>query len=199
MLSVRQTARQHSSLHPVETNFCRIFEKDMDRLYLLSFLLTADHALAETCFVRGLEDAIKSNRVFKEWADAWARRMIIQNAIQMVQPQPSDGDAESPESDHEVDDRKTAPARIAAIVRLPAFDRFAFVMSVLERYSDQECAVLLDHSRGEVAAARVRAVQHIAASAELQRQLSLASDEQDRRERRSGLVHESALQLAVSA
>jgi hypothetical protein len=31
----------------------------MDSLYLLSFLLTADHAKAEECFARGLDDFFK--------------------------------------------------------------------------------------------------------------------------------------------
>jgi len=195
MLGARQLVKETSSNHRMAADFCRIFEKDMNRLYLLSFLLTADHHMAEECFVRGLDDAINSNRVFKDWAHAWARRMIIQSAIHMIQPQAIDEAAE-PSVDARIAEMTGVPARIAAVVGLPAFDRFAFVMSVLERYSDQECAVLLDHSRGEVAAARGRAMQHIAASVELQRQLSLASDE---RARRSVLGRGSALQLAASA
>ena len=49
----------------------------MNRLYLLAFLLTADHTTAEKCFVWGLEDSKKGNLVFKEWAQSWARRTII--------------------------------------------------------------------------------------------------------------------------
>ena len=49
-------------------DFRRIFDENMNSLYLLAFLLTADHGRAEQCFVSGLEDAVGSNRVFKEWA-----------------------------------------------------------------------------------------------------------------------------------
>jgi DNA-directed RNA polymerase specialized sigma24 family protein len=48
------------------------------------------------------------------------------------------------------------------ITQLPAFERFVFVMAVLERYSIQECALLLDCSTREVASARIRALQLIA-------------------------------------
>ncbi len=49
---------KQSAIQPYATSadFCRIFESDMNRLYLLCYLLTADHGIAEECFVRGLED-----------------------------------------------------------------------------------------------------------------------------------------------
>jgi len=196
----RQKANQHgSSTYSVAADFCRIFEKDMNRLYLLSFLLTGNHATAEECFVRGLEDATRSNRVFKEWAQGWARRVIIQNAIQMVQPQATPGSAGRQDSDYNASRAATEPARIAAIVELPAFDRFAFVMSTLEGYSDQDCSLLLGSTRVEVVAARVRALQRIAESSDLQRQLSIATGSRSRAEHRLEVGQGAALQLAASA
>ena len=87
MLGARQIAKQKSTPYARAADFCRIFREDMNSLYLLSFLLTADQ-LAEKCFVRGLEDSAKGNPVFKEWAQSWARRTMIQNAIQMIRPRP---------------------------------------------------------------------------------------------------------------
>jgi len=40
---------------------------------------------------------------------------------------------------------------------MPTFDRFVFVMSVLERYSDQESSLLPDCTLNELVAARIRA------------------------------------------
>jgi hypothetical protein len=37
-------------------------------MHLLSFLLTADLAKAEECFVSGLEDCIEGTYVFRDWA-----------------------------------------------------------------------------------------------------------------------------------
>ena len=67
-------------------DFRRIFDENMNSLYLLAFLLTADHGKAEQCFVSGLEDAVEGNPVFKEWAHSWARRVIIQNAVRLINP-----------------------------------------------------------------------------------------------------------------
>ena len=49
----------------------------------------------------------------------------------------------------------------AAILGLRPFERFVFVMSVLEGYSDQGCSVLLGCTPRDVVAARVRAFQQL--------------------------------------
>lgn len=143
-------------------DFCRIFEQDMNRLYRLSLLLTGDRVAAEDCFVQGLDDSQASNPVFKEWAESWARRSIVQNAIQIVRPRPTDIVALGPLTDHGIQ-----LPEIAAILALPAFDRFAYVLSVLEAYPLQECALLLDCTRSELITARMRALQKIVKKVEL--------------------------------
>jgi DNA-directed RNA polymerase specialized sigma24 family protein len=199
MLNARQIAKQETSTYPMATDFCRIFERDMDSLYLLAFLLTADQRLTEECFVRGLEDSVRSNRVFKEWEEAWARRMVIQSAIQMVQPQPTDSSAPSSNFDRSASD-VAIPPELAAVVGLPAFERFAFVMSVLERYSDQECSVLLGRTRGEVAAARIRALRQLGSAADLHRkQISNSSVEQIRDVRESAHRRDNPTRVAATA
>src|SRR6478736_9676574 len=69
-------------------DFKQIFTEDMVGLHRLAFLLTADHAKAEQCFVAGLEDSIHGNPVFRQWARAWSKRAIIQNAIKTMAPVP---------------------------------------------------------------------------------------------------------------
>ena len=86
MFDRRKRTNRVSELYAMRSDFCRIFETDMNRLYLLSFLLTGDRSTAEQCFVGGLHIAQEGNQVFKEWAESWARRAIIQNAIQMISP-----------------------------------------------------------------------------------------------------------------
>lgn len=44
-------------------------------------------------------------------------------------------------------------------------NRFVFVMTVLERYTDQECPVLLGCTRRDVVSARTHALQQLAAEA----------------------------------
>jgi DNA-directed RNA polymerase specialized sigma24 family protein len=50
----------------------------------------------------------------------------------------------------------------AAIVSLNAFERFVFVMSVLERQSDEDCSSLLGCSRRDITIARTVAIRCLA-------------------------------------
>ena len=143
-------------------DFCRIFAQDLNSLYLLSLLLAGDYGKAEQCFVDALENASSRRTVFKEWARSWARRSVIQSAQRMINPRV-----------HPVNraltwhsfDTKEHFARerieIAAVLGLEPFDRFVLVMSILEGYSDHECAILLGAARREVIEARVRALKQL--------------------------------------
>ena len=141
-------------------DFHRIFDEERDSLYRLSLLLTADHEKAQQCFVSGLEDSVKGNPVFKEWARSWARRAIIQNAVRVINPRPREGDAPSIFESF----GKTLAAeqgQTAAILELRPFERFVYVMSILERYSYQDCLLLLGCARQDVIAARISALHQI--------------------------------------
>jgi DNA-directed RNA polymerase specialized sigma24 family protein len=140
--------------------FCRVFYEETDSLYRLSFLLTADGEKAQQCFVSGLENSVNGNPVFKDWARSWARRAVIQNAVRIINPRPMEDNAPS---DSNADGRTLAEGQpeIAAVLDLAPFERFVFVMSVLEHYSEHECSVLLGCSRREVVAARIRALRQI--------------------------------------
>jgi len=188
------------SPYATKTDFCRIFKSDMKGLYLLSFLLTADRTIAEQCFVAGLHTAQNGNQVFREWAESWARRAIVQNAIRMVRPLKATNDKGSA-PDYGASVALTRRAEIAAVVGLRPFERFAFVMSVLEHYSDQECSLLLGCTRGDVAAARARALERLGKSAELQRRpVSTGSNQKIRRDNSiSALQLTAAPSLAASA
>jgi len=191
MFSAKQSAIQLTRPYAVTADFCKIFENDMNRLYLLAYLLTAEHAMAEECFVRGLEDSTGSNRVFRGWAESWARRTVIHNAIQMVRPRPADGDTVRSHGCGPL----SVPAPIAAVAVLPIFERFVFVMSVLERHSLQECSLLLGCRREEVAAARIRALQQLGQTAEG----ASLNESSTSSVRGSALPIEAATHLAASA
>ena len=168
MLQTRSIDRETVPVYAVPGDFCRVFAEDMDGLYWLAFLLTGDRERAEKCFVSGFEECFEGNRVFKEWARSWARRSIVQNAIRMMRPAPEPPGRLSslaPASDEvlAVADRN---APLAALVRLKTFERFVFVMSVLQGYSDQDCKALLGCSRQDLAWARVWALEQIGAFAE---------------------------------
>jgi DNA-directed RNA polymerase specialized sigma24 family protein len=151
-------------------DFRQVFDKHMNSLYQLAFLLTADQKKAEQCFVSGLEDAVEGSPVFKEWAHSWARRAVILNAVRVLNPRPVDRNGRGRSGSDSVDNNGKAlldgqQAEIAAILQLKPFERFAYLITVLEQYSDQECSVLLGCTRRDVLAARVRALQRLASKA----------------------------------
>jgi hypothetical protein len=141
-------------------DFRRVFHEETDSLSRLAFLLTADREKAQQCFVSGLEDSVNGSPVFKEWAHTWARRTIIQNAVRVISPRPMEEHAHSG-----FDSGGTAlaveHAETAAVLQLGPFERFVYVVSVLERYSDQDCSVLLGCTRRDVIAGRIRALQQV--------------------------------------
>jgi len=144
-------------------DFLRVFDEDMQGLYQLSFLLTGDHQKGEKCFVAGMEDCAKENRVFREWAHTWAKRVIVQNAVRELQPRPSHSNsfAQLPTA---FSHKKGRIERfdVDAVLGLADFERFVFVLCVLERYREHECALLLGCSASEVREARTQAIQDLA-------------------------------------
>ncbi len=146
-------------------DFCKLFAEDMTSLYLLAFLLTASHERAEQCFESSIEDCAQGSSVFQQWARSWARRVIIQNAVRTIAPRPRFRDESIHESTSEAvrnELKHDQDAAWAGVFALENFERFVFVVSVLEGYADRECAVLLGCTAPEVLQARVRAFEHIA-------------------------------------
>lgn len=158
----RQVADRTAYATPAD--FERIFSEDVNSLYLLSLLLAGNGEKAEECFVEGIGESTKGNYVFKEWARSWARRTIIQSAVRLIKPI---------DYAHTLSRRAdVAPrmeripvrlhAEVHAILELAPLQRFVFIMSVLERYSDNDCSILLGCARREIAAIRSRAMQQLA-------------------------------------
>ena len=164
MLEASHSLNEDPMPYATQHDFRRIFEQDMNSLYCLSFLLTADREKAEQCFVSGLEDSVAGNRVFKDWATSWARRTIIQSAVRLFKPRPTgeSGGAHLAAVNDKGKSRLPVRIEFRAVFTHGAFARFVFVMSVLERYSDQDCSALLGCSRRDVVVARTRALQQIA-------------------------------------
>jgi DNA-directed RNA polymerase specialized sigma24 family protein len=149
----KERSAEPNARYATRPDYCRIFQEDMHPLYLLAFLLTTNHAGAEQCYVESMENVIKGNPVFKEWARSWIKRNVIQSAIRMVfcestQLQDRDAWHESP------------PRRVIdTVTRLAPLMRFVFVMSVLESYSDRECSRLLNCTVQDVIDARSQALR----------------------------------------
>jgi len=151
--------------------FLKILDEDMNGLYQLSFLLTGDHQTAERCFAAGIEDCVKENRVFREWARAWAKRVIVEKAIRELHPRRSysnsSGVLRAVFSHNQQSSGPIGHFDVDAVLGLADFERFVFVLCVLERYREHECALLLGCSASEVRDARTRAIEELASNGEM--------------------------------
>lgn len=163
MLAQLQGIDERVTQYATVTDFCEIFTEEMHSLYLLSFLLTADQDKAEQCFIGGLGECVEGIGAFMEWSRLWARRAIIKQAILMMKPSPEDTDRWSPIHAKDV----AVPLKnglFAAILSLSAFERFVFVMSILEGLAAGDCQSLLGCSQRDVIIARELALRFLVTS-----------------------------------
>jgi len=168
------TERDHIRVREEQANryasredFRTIFSEHLTELYQLSFLLTRDPARAERCLVSGIEDCVTENRVFREWARSWAKRTIVQNAIRELKPRPSHSNSPLSRAISPDVGLWSGPGghfAMDAVLGLEDFERFVFVMSVLEHYSEHDSGLLLGCSAREIREARTRALEELMGS-----------------------------------
>jgi len=160
-----QVREEQANQYANREDFHAIFTEHLHEFYQLSFLLTRDPAKAERCLVSGLEDCVTGNRAFREWARSWAKRTIVQNAIRELKPRPIHSN--SPLSETILPDNGqllSGPGGHIAmdvVLGLEDFERFVFVMSFLEHYSEHDCALLLGCSLREIREGRNRAFREL--------------------------------------
>jgi DNA-directed RNA polymerase specialized sigma24 family protein len=161
----KQVANSETNKYAGAEDFRQVFSDDRDVLHRLALLLTGDQEKAEQCYVAGLEDSVNTNRVFREWARTWAKRTILRTAIEALNPRPRQS-ALSTLHEHSaefgVPSIPDGDPAISSVLALEDFERFVFVITVLEGRSEHECALLLNSSLREVRNARIRATKHIA-------------------------------------
>ena len=152
-----------AGVYATPSDFKRIFTKDVNSLYLLSLLLTGDPKKAEMCFVESIGESTRGSHVFKDWARSWARRTVIQSAIRLIAPRERSKTAIPTDDSEQI--MKKVPIvlheEVSAILRLAPLERFVFVMSVLERHSDNDCSLLLSCTRSDIATLRTRAMKRL--------------------------------------
>ena len=143
-------------------DFVSLFERERVSLQRLALLLTLNPQSARRCLIGAFRDCIASSSVSKEWVPSWTRRMVIRNAISLVMSPGgqsfvnTNDDADNGLIAFSPDDSLGAIAGSASILDLPEFDRFVFVICVLERYSMHDCALLLGRSPRDISEARQR-------------------------------------------
>jgi hypothetical protein len=129
------------------------FIDQMNCLYLLSYLVTADRQIAERCLTSALDEYVEGRSEFLKWADREGRRAVLRDAIRIIRPAPRQAYwltyqevalSAMPRAHHP----------FAAITSLGAFERFVFVMCTIENLSEEDSAALLNCSVQDVAIGR---------------------------------------------
>jgi DNA-directed RNA polymerase specialized sigma24 family protein len=144
-------------------DFCEVLERELAPLYQLAFVLTANRQHAEQCFGATVEEAFQGQTVFKDWVGSWLKRNLIKKAIGVV----FSGAAGNHETDNNagpelgLGEQAAGDGRMARVIQLPPWERFVFVMSILERYSIWDCSVLLNCSPKNVSEYRERALRRL--------------------------------------
>ena len=163
MLEPMHVVDESATPYATAADLFKTFTEEMHSLYLLSLLLTADNDKAEQCFVSAIGECLEEIGAFMEWTRSRARRAILKHAIQMIMPVP-----EHAESLSSIGLKPPATSAgnnpLAAILALDPFERFVFVISVLEGRSEQDCAILLRSSRRDIMIARMLALKRLASS-----------------------------------
>jgi DNA-directed RNA polymerase specialized sigma24 family protein len=142
--------------------FVSVFECERAGLQRLALLLTANSEAVKRCLIRAFRECIASSSVSKGWVLSWARRLVIRNAISLVMGPGAESfvntndDADNGLVAFSQDDWLGAIAESESILNLPEFDRFVFVICVLERYSMYDCALLLGRPLFDINEARQR-------------------------------------------
>jgi hypothetical protein len=124
---------------------------------MMALLLAADRDAAERCFLSAFEYCTRSTTVFREWAESWAKRTTIMSAIRIVFASQPPAKAQVRSESNEGAVFRMEPL-FTRVLSLPPFDRFVYVLSVLERTPDRECALLLDCAVRDVVDAKAWAV-----------------------------------------
>lgn len=150
--------KDSGSHYATNADFCEPFLDDSRGLYLLSLLLTADHEKAERCLTVSTDGCIGGNSVIHEWEHSWERWMIVRNAVRMFTVNPVPG---GPESTAAFAASSLQDPFLARVLALEDFERLVYVLSVLEKYPDRNCAVLLGVSPQRIRETRICALKHI--------------------------------------
>lgn len=156
--------------HACPDDVRRVFVEHVNSLYKLSFLLTGNRDDAERCFMAAVDDTFEGIRVRvpKHAIRSRAKRAIVEQAVRALKPRP-----------HEKLERVSVPgnlrdraylssgrqAVINRVLSLRVFERFVFVLCLLERQTVEECAQLLNCDVQEVLGGRMRALVSIVSGA----------------------------------
>ncbi|MCU1284966.1 MAG: sigma-24, subfamily [Acidobacteriales bacterium] len=136
---------------------CEVIRTQLESLYVLAYMLTASRELAERTLVSAV-DHILCDDSFDTDLCSWNIRIVALNAVSALRVETDDDELDTWSAE---DSNPELADLINAVTGLAAMERCVFVLSVLERFADMECAILLDSNVEEIVETRISALQHL--------------------------------------
>lgn len=135
----------------------RAFGEHRSELYWLAFLLTGDQEQSVQAFSHALDVEDRANRFFRGWMVSWARRLVIAAALGAIASELRESvrriqrsrlehpafPCRPPSGNWTGFQGITKPEFERAVLALDVFPRCALLLTVFERLSIQDSAVLL--------------------------------------------------------
>jgi len=141
-------------------DFCEVFQSNDKQFYLLAYLLTADHWEAEECLLIAMDESFNERNVFRGWQQSWSKRCVIRKALSAISSGSRRGDQQLQGGVQRLLELELGTL-LATVVRLEPAERVVFVATVLERYSVQECGLLLGRPPESVKKLKLQAIGHL--------------------------------------
>src|ERR1700739_2873149 len=142
MQELMQVVSDRARPYPAVAECVRTVNAELHSLYLLSFLLTADADKAEQCLVGAIAEWMEGIGDCMEWAHSGGRRAVLKHALPLMTPAPEHADS-MPLFALQASLPSAQDDPYASVLLLDHFERFVFVMAILEGQSEEECAHLL--------------------------------------------------------
>lgn len=152
-------------------DLCLALQRSVNSLYLLAFLLTASHVEAERCIEILIDRTFEDGGIKKHSLASWLRFSLIEIAVNRFlrkrgQLKLAHEHWFRIDTNRDVDTNADDDAVkvIDAVIQLSSLPRIVFVITVLERQSDETCAALLRCSISRVIRARELAFRRLSQS-----------------------------------
>ncbi len=134
-------------------------------LYWLAFLLTGDRARSLDVTLEALDSHDGANSFFSRWMLAWSRRVVIAKALACIRDEIAVSARRTvsrraekipvPSRNWVLDPDTTRVQIEAAMLAVDVFPRCALLLTLFERVSVEDAAVLLDEEKDLVRKAQV--------------------------------------------
>ena len=129
------------------------FSSCAGKLYWIAFVLTGDDKKARDIFLPAVDEMADSHTFFGEWLCKWTIRMVVTSCARHHAKELSEENGSGDRWRSKLVDHSSVKLQVpsvskqrlqSALLSIPLFPRFAFLLRVLERYSITEMAGILD-------------------------------------------------------